>query len=90
MANDDLLPSTVAKVDARGTPRNAIIISAIFTLCYLVPFGRLIIADVLLYSLALFLEFGALVQLRKREPALRGSFQFQSAAMVSSGWPCCQ
>jgi hypothetical protein len=41
----------------------------------LVPFGRLIIADVLLYSLALFLEFGALIQLRQREPSLRGPFR---------------
>jgi hypothetical protein len=30
---------------------------------------------VLLYSLALFLEFGALIQLRKREPELRGAFR---------------
>jgi hypothetical protein len=41
----------------------------------LVPFGRLVIADVLLYALALFLEFGALIRLRKTEPALRGSFR---------------
>ena len=38
-------------------------------------FGKLIVADVLLYSLALFLEFGALVQLRKTEPSLRGVFR---------------
>jgi hypothetical protein len=30
---------------------------------------------VLLYSLALFLEFAALVHLRKTEPALRGAFR---------------
>jgi amino acid transporter len=41
----------------------------------LVPFGRLVVADVLLYSLALFLEFGALVRLRKTEPELRGTFR---------------
>jgi hypothetical protein len=35
----------------------------------------LVIADVLLYALALFLEFGALIQLRKTEPTLRGSFR---------------
>src|SRR5262249_41837812 len=56
--------------------RNAVIVSAI---CYsffaFVAFGKLIIADVVLYSLALFLEFGALVQLRKREPSLRGAFR---------------
>jgi hypothetical protein len=30
---------------------------------------------VLLYSVALFLEFGALIQLRKTEPSLRGVFR---------------
>jgi amino acid transporter len=40
-----------------------------------VSFGKLIIADVLLYSVALFLEFAALVQLRKTEPSLRGAFR---------------
>jgi amino acid transporter len=76
LAGDGLLPSRLAKLDSRGTPRNAVIISAIFySIFVLVPFGRLIIADVLLYSLALFLEFGALIQLRKREPSLRGAFR---------------
>jgi amino acid transporter len=41
----------------------------------LVPFGNLVVADVLLYSLALLLELGALVQLRRREPSLRGPFR---------------
>jgi len=76
LASDGLLPNAFAKLDARGTPRNAVIVSAI---CYsffaLVAFGGLVIADVLLYSLALFLEFGALVQLRKTEPSLRGAFR---------------
>jgi hypothetical protein len=40
-----------------------------------VPFGKLVIADVLLYSLARFLEFGALIHLRKTEPSLRGRFR---------------
>jgi len=76
LANDGLLPPPLAKLDARGTPRTAVIVSAI---CYsffaLIAFGGLVIADVLLYSLALFLEFGALVQLRKTEPSLRGAFR---------------
>src|SRR5207249_11167956 len=58
MAQDGLLPRSLAKLDARGTPHIAVIVS---TICYsffvLVPFGKLVIADVLLYSLALFLEF---------------------------------
>ena len=76
LASDGLLPNQLAKLDARSTPRNAVIISAIcYSLFALVAFGKLVIADVLLYSLALFLEFGALVQLRKTEPALRGAFR---------------
>jgi amino acid transporter len=54
----------------------AIIVSAVFySLFALVSFSKLVVADVLLYSLALFLEFGALVQLRKTEPSLRGVFR---------------
>jgi amino acid transporter len=76
LATDHLLPRALAMTDARGTPRNAVLVSAAFySFFVLVPFGKLVIADVLLYSLALFLEFGALVQLRKREASLRGSFR---------------
>jgi amino acid transporter len=51
-------------------------VSAVFYSVFaLVAFGKLIVADVLLYSVALFLEFGALIQLRKTEPSLRGVFR---------------
>ncbi len=76
MAQDGLLPRALAVTDRRGTPRNAVLAAAV---CYsafvLMPFGRLVVADVLLYSLALFLEFGALIALRKKEPELRGAFR---------------
>ncbi len=76
LASDGLLPRRLAKLDLRGTPRNAVIVSAVcYSLFSLVAFGGLVIADVLLYSLALFLEFGALIQLRKTEPTLRGAFR---------------
>ncbi len=76
LASDGLLPSAMAKLDRRGTPSAAVIVSAIFySIFVLVPFAKLVIADVLLYSLALFLEFAALVQLRKTEPLLRGAFR---------------
>src|SRR5207302_2859443 len=76
LATDRLLPASLATTDLSGTPRNAVLVSAVFySLFVLVPFGKLVIADVLLYSLALFLEFGALIQLRKREPTLRGAFR---------------
>ena len=76
LASDGLLPGALARLDARGTPRNAVIVSAV---CYsffaLFAFGKLIVADVLLYSVALFLAFGALIQLRNTEPSLRGVFR---------------
>ena len=76
LAADGLLPNKLAKIDNHGTPRNAVIVSALFySIFVLVSFGKLVIADVLLYSLALFLEFGALIRLRKREPSLRGAFR---------------
>jgi amino acid transporter len=80
MATDNLLPSGLARTDQRGTPRNAVLVSAIcYSFFVLVPFGRLVVADVLLYSLALFLEFGALVRLRRTEPMLRGAFRIPLA-----------
>jgi amino acid transporter len=63
MAEDGLLPPALGRTDARGTPRNAVL------------FSGLVVADVLLYSLALMLEFASLVQLRRREPTLRGAFR---------------
>jgi amino acid transporter len=62
MAGDGLLPRALAATDRRGTPRNAVLISAAcYSLFVLLPFGKLVIA--------------ALVRLRKTEPALRGSFR---------------
>src|SRR6187397_338054 len=76
LADDGLLPKPLAKLDVHGTPRTAVIVSAVFySIFALVAFGKLIVADVLLYSVALFLEFGALIQLRKTEPSLRGVFR---------------
>ncbi len=76
MAQDGFLPTRFARTDQRGTPRNAILFSAIFYSVFaLIPFARLVVADVLLYAMALFLEFGALIMLRRREPELRGEFR---------------
>ena len=76
LAGDGLLPKALAKLDVHGTPRTAVILSAVFySLFALVSFGKLIVADVVLYSVALFLEFAALVQLRKTEPSLCGVFR---------------
>jgi amino acid transporter len=76
LAADGFLPRALARLDLRGTPRNAVLASAV---CYsagaLIAFQNLVVADVFLYGLALFLEFGALLKLRRREPALRGAFR---------------
>jgi amino acid transporter len=91
MATDRLLPQLLARFDSRGTPVNAVLVSAIFySFFVLVPLGKLVIADVLLYSLALFLEFAALIQLRKKEPSLRGSFRIpvnRAGVMVLAACP---
>ncbi|HEX8691753.1 MAG TPA: APC family permease [Longimicrobium sp.] len=76
MAADGLLPRRLAATDARGTPRAAVLVSAVFySLFALLPLGQLVVADILLYALALFLEFASLVALRAREPGLRGPFR---------------
>src|SRR5256886_3509304 len=76
LAGDGLLPKALANLDVHGTPRTAVIMSTVFySLFALVSFSKLVVADVVLYSLALFLEFGALVRLRKTEPSLRGMFR---------------
>ncbi len=76
MADDGLLPSFLARTDERGTPVNAVLASAVcYTVFVLLPLKGLVVADVLLYALALSLEFGALIVLRQREPELRGAFR---------------
>jgi amino acid transporter len=91
LADDGLLPKPLARLDVRGTPRTAVIVSAVFySLFALVTFSKLVVADVLLYSLALFLEFGALIQLRKIEPSLRGVFRIplgRTGVAVLAGLP---
>jgi len=76
LAQDGLLPKALARTDARGTPANAVLVSAVvYSLFSLLPFGGLLAGDVLLYTAALGLEFAALIQLRRAEPTLRGAFR---------------
>ena len=76
MAEDGLLPAVLARTDERGTPRVAVIASAVcYSVFVLLPFGQLVVADVLLYTVAMLLEFSALIALRRREPALRGAYR---------------
>jgi amino acid transporter len=83
LAEDRLLPRGLGRLDARANPRNAVLFSAIcYSVFVLVSFGKLVVADVLLYSFALFLEFAALVRLRRAEPALRGAFRIPAGRGV--------
>ena len=76
MADDGLLPARLADTDARGTPRGAVLVSAcVYSVFALLPFSGLVVADVVFYAMALLLEFGALLAIRRREPALRGPFR---------------
>jgi amino acid transporter len=76
MAEDGLLPPVLARVDARGTPKAAVLASAIcYSVFALLQLQWLVVADVFLSALALVLEFGALIALRRREPGLRGAFR---------------
>jgi amino acid transporter len=76
LAQDGLLPAGLARTDARGTPANAVLVSAaVYSVFSLLPFGGLLAGDVLLYTAALGLEFAALIRLRRAEPALRGAFR---------------
>jgi amino acid transporter len=76
LATDGFLPQGLARLDPHGTPRDAVLASAV---CYsvgaLLSFQSLVVADVFLYGLALFLEFAALFALRRKEPELRGVFR---------------
>src|SRR5437867_11496381 len=76
LGQDGLLPAALAATDARGTPRNAVLVSAVvYSGFTLLSFGGLLAADVLLYTAALAVGFAALLRLRRVEPALRGRFR---------------
>jgi amino acid transporter len=76
VAHDGLLPRWLAHTGANGVPQRSILVaSTMYSVLALLPFGELITADVLLYALALALEFAALIRLRTSEPMLRGPFR---------------
>ena len=77
MSDDGLLPSVLRKVDVRhGTPSVSIIACAIIVSgMVLWNFEDLLIIDVALYGCALFLEFSALISLRRRQPGSTRPFR---------------
>lgn len=91
MAMDGLMPRSIARLNSHDTPRNAVLVSAVcYSIFALAPFGELVVADVVLYSLALFVEFAALIHFRRREPELRGDFRIPlgtSGVMILASFP---
>jgi amino acid transporter len=77
MAEDGFLPRIFARLHPRtGAPWVSIVVcAACWTACLTLGFEHLVEIDVLLYGLALLLEFVALVALRVREPDLPRPFR---------------
>ena len=83
MAEDGLLPACITRQHRRwGTPYIALLFCAlIYSLFTLLDFRKLVVIDVLIYSIALLLEYAALIKLRRREPNLPRPFK------IPGGWP---
>ena len=76
LADDGLLPRALAWRSRTGAPVPALVLGgALVSLCIGLELTRLVTIDVLVYGLALLLEFVALVVLRIREPALARPFR---------------
>ena len=76
MAEEGMLPKVVAARTKRGVPWVSVLLcSAAWALALRLSFERLISIDLVLYGVALLLEFVALVVLRVREPALARPFK---------------
>jgi amino acid transporter len=83
MAVDGWLPASLALVSEKtGVPTVALaacgFVSALFAM---LPFGKLVILEMLLYTGALLLQFIALMALRLKKPEMRRPFR------VPGGWP---
>jgi amino acid transporter len=77
MAQDGFLPRIFTRLNPKtGAPWFSIVFcAACWTACLTLGFERLVEIDVMLYGLALLLEFVALVVLRLREPNLLRPFR---------------
>ena len=82
MAEDGLLPQFLARKHSRwGTPYLSLLLcSCIYSLFTLLDFKKLVVLDVLIYSIALMLEFVALIKLRWTRPDLDRPFK------IPGGW----
>ena len=84
MACDGWLPSFLSRTSEKtGVPVNALVASSIVSAIFCaLPFGKLVIIDILLYTLELSLEFVALMVLRKKEPDLERPFKIRGGFPV--------
>jgi amino acid transporter len=93
VARDGLLPPWLAATDARGTPVRAVLLAAAcYTVLALLPFAELVSADVVLYAVALFMEFAALIALRRRAPESPAPFRIPlgtTGVTVLAALPAC-
>jgi amino acid transporter len=82
MAEDGLLPRMLSRKHPRwGTPHVSLLLcSVIYSLFALLDFRKLVAMDVLLYAIALMLEFAALIKLRGQRPDLERPFK------IPGGW----
>ncbi len=88
MAQDGFLPRAFARLHPRtGAPWVSIVAcAAAWTACLTLGFERLVEIDVLLYGLALLLEFVALAVLRVREPELPRPFRVPGGILGVALW----
>lgn len=82
LARDGWLPAWLGKSSSKtGVPINALFLSCgISALFAALPFGKLVVISILLYSAALSLEFIALLILRRKEPEMPRPFK------IPGGW----
>jgi len=85
MAEDGMLPATVARRNGRGVPWVSVLACGVtWALALKLPFERLISIDLILYGSSLLLEFVALIVLRVREPELARPFRAGNLAFAVS------
>ncbi|GAC1403854.1 MAG: amino acid permease [Pyrinomonadaceae bacterium] len=84
MARDGWLPQILARTSKKtGTPVYAIIASCAITAIFCaLPFGKLVVIDILLYTAELLLEFIALIVLRRTRPDVARPFKVRGGLPV--------
>ncbi|MGZ4787319.1 MAG: APC family permease, partial [Terriglobales bacterium] len=84
MAADGMLPAVLTKVHPKtGAPWLSIVLcSMAWIACLPLGFDKLILIDIMVYTLSLLLEFAALIALRVREPNLVRPFKIKGGIGV--------